>query len=162
MKNSEAVIFLDIDGVVNTINSEAKQFSSEAVQVLNEIVREFSAKVVLSSSWKEFLSFPQLNELFQKNGAKFSISDKTPHYAGTYSVNASELTEEEFYMQMGEHEGRNEEIWQYIKSKEISCFVILDDLPFSNKFLSRHLVRTSIETGLLTSQKESIRKVLKH
>ena len=46
------LIFLDIDGVLLPFNSSEDTFSKTALNVLNEIVKQTNAEIVLSSTWR--------------------------------------------------------------------------------------------------------------
>lgn len=53
------VIFLDIDGVLNT-NSD-RNISDEKLIFLSELVSKTGAEIVLSSSWRNWWNHPKLN-----------------------------------------------------------------------------------------------------
>ena len=59
------IIFLDIDGVLNTYNS-MDRFCPKAVSCLNEFVQESGAKVVISSSWRLSWKIEEMREYFVK------------------------------------------------------------------------------------------------
>ena len=141
------VIFLDIDGVLNTsetfrrrrINYEkTKKWDLEIdlhrVARLKYIINMTGAKVVLSSSWRLFGDFKngefitksnqlkQLLEIFSSFG--ISIYDVTPHI--DYGSN------------------REEEIKKWLMGKDIESFVIIDDeTSFLMEFCNKELVKTS-------------------
>lgn len=51
------VVFLDIDGVLNTLRSmtaqkKSRPFDREAVAALNRLLRETGARIVVSSTWR--------------------------------------------------------------------------------------------------------------
>ena len=54
------VIFLDIDGVLNT-NSD-REISDDKLKLLSELVSKTGADVVLSSSWRYGWNQPKLNQ----------------------------------------------------------------------------------------------------
>lgn len=53
------IIFLDIDGVLNT-NSD-RNISDEKLIFLSELVSKTGAEIVLSSSWRNWWNHPKLN-----------------------------------------------------------------------------------------------------
>lgn len=66
------VVFLDIDGVLNTLAlcsqpGGRERFSPAAVMALKEILKRTSAKIVISSSWREDVAH-RIPVAFQKNG----------------------------------------------------------------------------------------------
>ena len=154
------VVFLDIDGVMNVIGQQSDVFTKDAVRVINELGREYDAKIVISSSWREVWTFSALKDLFIKNGVTTEIIDKTPVYCGDYSMSSIDLSEMGFYEQMGEDEGRNKEIMSYVRKMGIDNYIIFDDLPFSNEELKEHLVLTNWDTGLNFGYWNQIQKII--
>lgn len=53
------VIFLDIDGVLNT-NSD-REISDDKLKLISELVSKTGADVVLSSSWRNWWNNPKIN-----------------------------------------------------------------------------------------------------
>jgi len=123
------IIFLDIDGVLNSDRfyrerAKSKQnhirylseFDPECIELLNEIVKQTGAKIVVSSTWKA-LGVDKLKEIFRLVKFKGEIIDITPslHYDGMVRGNEIHLWME-----------KNKEIigcdyWAY------KDYVILDD-----------------------------------
>ena len=139
------VIFLDIDGVLNTSETfmkrrieyeKTKKWNTEIdlfrVARLKYIINMTGAKVVLSSAWRltgifengEFISkntnlFKLLN-IFESFGIR--IYDVTPHLDSK----------------------RGEEIKKWLKGKDIESFVIIDDeTSFLMEFCNKELIKTS-------------------
>ncbi len=67
-------LFLDLDGVivVGWVNSKFHldwktkfmKFDAKAVQVLNEILEETGAEIVLSSDWKNHFTLQEMRDIF--------------------------------------------------------------------------------------------------
>jgi hypothetical protein len=91
---NEKLIFLDIDGVLNSelfykIRSEDELYKIEgyplceidpsAIEKVNKIIRKTGAKVIISSSWRIGRSIEYFQELFNKKGFIGTISGLTPH-----------------------------------------------------------------------------------
>mgnify|MGYP002360174241 FL=1 len=81
------IIFLDIDGVLalafgsmNRNNKwDAYPFDRKAVKVLNKILKETGAEIVLSSDWKHHYGMKALSEIFlELNGVIKAPIDVTP------------------------------------------------------------------------------------
>ncbi len=151
------VIFLDIDGVLNTsqtfidIHNEfiktgkrRIEIDLDKVQLLKEIVEITGAVIVLSSSWRSFGKMENgiykpcndkmvaLIELFDRYGLE--IYDVTPN---------------------DDHRIRQNEIYAWLKGKKIDSFVIFDDDSYDlQDFLHKELIKTSI-----TSDDEMIRNM---
>jgi len=71
------IIFLDIDGVIATSQCwgkgndnkwDAYMFDPKCVAVLNFILKETGAEIVLSSDWKSHYTLFEMNEIFAHNG----------------------------------------------------------------------------------------------
>jgi hypothetical protein len=52
MKHNK-IIFLDVDGVINTVKHHFSKFDEECLERIRRIITETGAKVVVSSSWRE-------------------------------------------------------------------------------------------------------------
>ena len=137
------VIFLDIDGVLNTEayreNPDVDYFEAPISEIhmclLEYLVKQTDAKIVLSSTWREYWKKGKtqsdpfgvyINKLFSKYGLE--IYDKTP-----------------------ELRDRSDEIdaWKKLHQGEVESYVILDDFDFEwSQENEKHLVKTTDENGL--------------
>jgi len=83
------IIFLDIDGVLNSdtweesdehINGKYPEnmFDPKAVNLLNKIIKETGAKIVLTSTWRLKYSLVEMTKLFIKIGLKCDLIGCTP------------------------------------------------------------------------------------
>ncbi|MFK7783904.1 MAG: HAD domain-containing protein [Crocinitomicaceae bacterium] len=83
------IIFLDIDGVLNSDTWEKTEsyrngtypenmFDPVAVRLLNKIIERTNAKVVLTSTWRLKFSLFEMNQLFIKVGIDCDLIDFTP------------------------------------------------------------------------------------
>ena len=132
----EKVIFLDIDGVLNTSFTKYRDevLDDFRLDYLAKIVNKTRAKIVLTSTWrynisKNFFSFKAYNNSTKKlikslkeRGLKISaLLPDTPNNR------------------------RAEDILEYIKKHNIHTFVILDDELFNydSLNLTNNLIRTS-------------------
>lgn len=150
MKNK--VIFLDIDGVLNTEswrNSTEEYFekpiSEEKMPLVKYIVDVTGSKIVLSSSYRQYWNEgaqqasktgKYFNEIFAKYGMK--IHSKTRWLPG----NNRRLEIEAW---IGEHDS------------QISNYVVIDDIDYG---FDEHFVKTSDETGLDEEACERAIKIL--
>ena len=133
------IIFLDVDGVLNCIEY-VKQFGKFGfivdpvrMEYLKEIVENTGAKIVLSTSWREYWDKNMINckEIGFKITETFLeydlfIYDKTPY------INFE----------------REREIKAWLDSHDtIANYVVLDDLEMDTDFLDGHFVMTHNENG---------------
>lgn len=139
------IIFLDIDGVLNTSYSRQKNVSVDEFRLsyLAEIVKGTNAKIVLTSTWRYNLkrtffgfkafsnSTKTLLNLLKKHDLK--INDTLPDTP---------------------NDQRALDIANYVKNNKITNFLILDDEVFDyNSYnLSSHLLQTYFNRG---SEEES-------
>ena len=162
------IIFLDIDGVLNSLNYFIERHPKvlelyahedydnnallkmkrlmldidiKKLNILKEIVEETNSYVVVISSWKSLGTFPYvMNKLIDMG---IPIIGKTDDY----------------------NSNRGEGIKRYIKENNIENYVILDDEIFEDydEEILKHLVKTSFyEDGLEVKHKEkAIKKLIK-
>lgn len=135
------IIFLDIDGVLNSARYDRQRGEKDGnidesrLALLSELVKETSAEIVLSSTWRKHWdnddsasddTGKELNRVFEKYGLK--ISDKTPVF---------------------KKDDRPKEIREWIKEhfEEIERFVIIDDTFGGFEELEPNLVKTDFGIG---------------
>lgn len=126
------VIFLDIDGVLNSdiwYKKQAAQkkasmnlndhLDKEAIRLLNKIITQTNANVVLSSTWRKHYALEEIQAIFDNKGFLGHIIAKTPDLVG-----------------MNEYFTRGNEILKWCKENEALLgkkyvdfkeYVILDD-----------------------------------
>jgi hypothetical protein len=162
------VIFLDIDGVLNSesyvLKLEAKhrqlghtdpaprcdcfklyrQIDPDAIARLNRLVAVTEAKIVISSTWRKLFDPPELRRTLEEHGLVAEIVGETPDGANDPELRAS-LRDD----QLAQHRVfRGNEIDHWLKRHpEVDRFVILDD--GSDMLMHKNrLVQTDCEDGL--------------
>jgi len=172
------VIFLDIDGV---LNSEAflrkldaqhralehkttcecyrleNQIDGEAIARLNRLVAETGSKIVISSSWRKLLDPPELHRVLAGHGLVAEIVGETPD--GWDDAIRFDMKME--YGLDGDRLFRGHEIdfWLRYTGKDVDRFVILDDGSDMAMHKNR-LVQTDCEEGLLDEHVELAIRVM--
>ncbi len=132
------VIFLDIDGVLNSRAYDRKRNWNEQTDIdetrlplIKEIVDATEAKIVLSSTWRQHWDKDKsrcdadgryINETFSKFG--LSIFDKTPDL-GITALRRDEIDK-----------------WLKENGQDIEAYVIIDDYRYGWGELSEHFVKT--------------------
>jgi hypothetical protein len=144
------VIFLDHDGVIclstewggrhkkqrkmgrklsqsiESLPVEARfdNFNKKAIDVLNEILEETNAEIVVSSDWKKWASVEEMGEYYESQGIK-----KKPI---SFTKNLSECDVPQNFIwsrQWDLEQTRSLEIKQYLKdNSQITHWVAIDDL----------------------------------
>lgn len=123
------VIFLDFDGVLNSHSGYAKRdyekifikyaysIFEEHIEALNWLMKDLEdVKIIISSTWRKFLSLDEIKELMIEKGFKYpeTIYSTTP-FVGS----------------------RTEDIRTYLNENNVEDYVIIDDkklLSFYDKF----------------------------
>jgi len=146
-----SILFLDIDGVLNTQSGAShpgarEEFSQAAVLALSAILDETGCRIVISSSWREDL-MDRIPVVFEKNG----LGGYTDRIIGETPV----------IREVDECIRRGEEIaaWLDANPRAWSRFVILDDDTVAAEQRAFH-VRTNMETGLTCAQAVEARRIL--
>lgn len=132
------VIFLDIDGVLNSEEFErknpnvprARSICKKAVKRLNWLCNAGDAVVVISSSWRKLFDLRSIYSVLRDHGFTGLIVGKTPDFA-----RRSRAEFEELYRRAGNFE-RGHEIVEWIRAwpldgptdpDRVEHFVVLDD-----------------------------------
>jgi len=103
------VVFLDIDGVLAPIHRWDRygDLDPGCIRVLNEIVADAGADVVVSSTWRHGKTVTELQEMLEAAGFIGRVIDKTP--AGVPGA------------------GRSDEIASWLAEHAVGGYVIIDD-----------------------------------
>lgn len=161
------IIFLDIDGVLNSElwNQKHKAeidrgilVDTEKIRLLSKLIKTTGAKVVLHSGWrfwfyKTFLPVRKeskiLIELLNKNNIAFF--DFTP-----------DLTTEEIRKSKKFSIVKPDEILLWLKSHtDVSSWIVIDDLDLNNEIISKHQIIPDSKTGLTIFDLKKAIKLLK-
>lgn len=123
------VIFLDIDGVLAPIHRWDRygDLDPACIRVLNEIMAEGGADVVVSSTWRHGKTIAELQDMLHAEGFTGCVVDKTP-------TNIPGAT-------------RGDEIAAWLAEHAVGGYVIIDDHADMGE-LCTHLVQTHPARGL--------------
>ena len=152
------VIFLDVDGVLNTPSSESRcgeyiGIDDEKVEKLKKIVEKTKTEIVLISTWKKYwrkeeklkplqdYSANYLDEKLAKQGLK--AIDKTKDKAD------------------GRYLSRGESILEYVYRNNVENYIILDDCQFDydGLGLTDYFIKIKQTEGLTEAQTEKACKI---
>ena len=143
MENKETfdkVLFLDIDGVLNSskffdsLNDEEaswKEIDEEAVKILQRIKEETDCKIVMTSSWRN--GWNELRRYKMYRYARKVMKDHGFIFDKWYSL-----------LPGYDYGGRAEAIAEFIYDNEVKNYVILDD----QDMLAPYLILTNGAVGL--------------
>jgi len=179
------VIFLDIDGVLNSESFGHKldakhvqlghdpahrkrdttcscfalenQIDDAAVGRLNRLVAQTSAKIVISSSWRKLFDLSELVAILSAHGLVGEVIGMTPNAF-------DEATRTDMKMEYGSdgdrlYRGHEIDYWLRYQGEGVTQFVILDD-DSDMVMHKRRLVQTDSDIGLCDEDVELAIRVL--
>ena len=163
------VIFLDIDGVLNTerqhdrcVNLGADQvdnfgyaFDPVAVANLKRIVDETGADIVISSSWK-FWGLSTMQKLWVNRELPGKLIDVTPNNVSDEMLLSVDLD----LMELPAGKGSEIKEWLETKGQQVTHYAILDDLPDMLPEQQSHFVQTDPRVGITKDDAEKIIEIL--
>ena len=154
-KLMKKIVFLDIDGVLNTerwytqMNKSTPKdrfgyaFDPVAVDNLYKIIAGSDADIVVSSSWKCF-GLNGIQEMWKERNLPGNVIGVTPNTISDemlLNMNLDELDEVAI-------RGREIEEWLSLHGKNVDNFVILDDIDSFLTSQKTHLVLTNPIVGI--------------
>lgn len=126
------VIFLDIDGVLNSADTMAEGIHLDPAKViiLREIVDQTNAMIVISSTWRFQYSIKEMGDLLYRTGFRGAhrVIDSTPKSKDG-------------------HRGSEIETWLNDRN-DVEKYVIIDDSSDFFDYQKKNFVQTKWETGL--------------
>ena len=167
MKEEKKVIFLDIDGVLNTKDWHCRMtkdtpqdefgfaFDPAAVSNLAHIIDETGAEIVISSSWK-FYGVPKLREMWEIRSLPGSILDITPNTVSDDILLNANLEE----MELGVCRGNEIKEWLSRHKGEVSNYVIIDDFDDLLPEQDNHSVITNTLIGITEQDADKAIRIL--
>jgi len=145
-----AIVFLDIDGVLNNASWEGMDvpFSCDPVNVrcLNELLADTGAQVVIISEWRRLISWARLCEILERFGVCAAFYSKTPviERDGPHDLRPPRGYEVDAWLRQHQFEG---------------TYVILDDRGDHQPHLHR-LIQTDPRHGLIEEHIERAMRLL--
>lgn len=138
-----SIIFLDIDGVLVTMNSVSPfVFDPKCVKKLNVILKETDADIVVSSTWRVIEPIERLIKKFKVEGVEGRIISITPVLNGDDNSRGNEIAK---WIQENNFKGK---------------FIVIDDDSDIEPF-EKVWVQTTWENGLTDSNVEQAIHLLK-
>ena len=147
------VLFLDIDGVLNTdrqhwhcqmngitpVDEFGYEFDHKAVVNLATILEETDAEIVISSSWK-FLGLQTLQKMWKDRNLPGSILDITPD---------------------GDNKGWEIGEWLLKHESQVSGYAIIDDENDMQPEQQEHFVQTNSQFGITLKDADRVMTILR-
>jgi hypothetical protein len=144
MSRKNIVIFLDIDGVLNNEqvlknNGALGALDSACLRLLDKLVENTGANIVITSTWRLGHSLYWLQHMFERNGF---------HYPERMIGTTMNLS----------GKPRRDEINLWLKQVPVDAFVIIDD--DGDASIDGHFVCTSFSTGMTGEHCDKAEKLL--
>lgn len=135
------VIFLDVDGVLNSVADKwSTELSTEShLLLLKQLVDTTGAKIVLSSSWRKIPSLLSVLEA-KLQSLGLSIYSSTRSVPGTRGIEIKD--------------------WLTHSGEDIEQFVILDDDSDMDEYTNTNLVHTRASIGLQPDDVAKAKEIL--
>ena len=145
------VIFLDIDGVLNTPSSESRcgeyiGIDDEKVKILKKIVEKTKAEIVLISTWKKYWRKEEKLKPLQDYSANYL--DEKLAKQGLKAIDKTKDKANGLYL------SRGESILEYVYRNNVENYIILDDCQFDYDGcdLTDNYIKTNQIEGLSEQQ----------
>ena len=163
------VIFLDIDGVLNTerqhdhcveaglayADNFGYAFDPVAVANLKRIVDETGADIVISSSWK-FWGLSTMQKLWANRELTGTLIDVTPNNVSDEMLLSVDLD----LMDLPAGKGSEIKEWLETKGQQVTHYAILDDLPDMLPEQQSHFVQTDPRIGITEDNANRVISIL--
>ena len=161
------VLFLDIDGVLNTKwwytqmdrntpkDKYCYAFDPNAVSNLKKIIDETGADIVISSSWKSF-GISELEDMWQDRGLPGKLIGITPNTVSDEMLLNADLDN----MELFSIRGTEIKEWLTKHGKHVSHYAIIDDMDNMLTEQRLHFVKTDPEIGITVEDAEKAIMIL--
>lgn len=163
------VIFLDIDGVLNTerqhnrcveaglayVDNFGYAFDPVSVANLKKIVDEVGADIVISSSWK-FWGLSTMQKLWTNRELPGKLIDVTPNNVSDEMLLSVDLD----LMELPAGKGSEIKEWLETKGQQVTHYAILDDLPDMLPEQQSHFVQTDPRIGITEDDADRVISIL--
>ena len=163
------IIFLDIDGVLNTerqhdrcveaglayVDNFGYAFDPVSVANLKRIVDETGADIVISSSWK-FWGLSTMQKLWASRELPGKIIDVTPNNVSDEMLLSVDLD----LMDLPAGKGSEIKEWLETKGQQVTHYAILDDLPDMLPEQQSHFVQTDPRIGITKADADRVITIL--
>ena len=164
-----SILFLDIDGVLNTerqhdrcvnegivpVDNFGYAFDPEAVANLKRIVNETGADIVISSSWKLW-GLDAMQRMWTRRGLPGKVIDITPNTESDEMLISIDLS----YMDIPAIKGSEIKEWLSSNGQQVPQYAILDDLPDLLPEQESHFVQTDPRIGITEDDAEQVISIL--
>ena len=143
------VIFLDIDGVLNSKeflkNNQNEVIDRSSVSILKKVIDKTGAVIVMSSGWRLWFD----DNMMPEDGYSQCLYDILCEFDIKLFGKTPDFSTNEI---------RTKKTFSHVKAKEITAwlsehknfdkYVVLDDLLLKSEEINSHLIRTNAQVGI--------------
>ena len=162
----DRVIFLDIDGVLNSKFwdnshsheiSEGKLVDLDKVKLFADLVKRTDSKVILHSGWRMWFDEDMKPLRHEAEFLVTALKNEGVHILGV----TPDLTTEEMRRTKKFSLVKAQEILTWLKdNSSFTKWIVIDDLDLHNDEIRSHQIQTDAEFGLLEEDVENAVKML--
>ena len=163
------ILFLDIDGVLNTerqhdhcveagkayVDNFGYAFDPVAVVNLKKIVDETGADIVISSSWK-FWGLSTMQKLWARRDLPGQVIDIAPNTVSDELLLSVDLN----FMELPAGKGSEIKEWLSDNGNQVTHYAILDDVPDMLPEQQSHFVQTDPRVGITEDDADKVISIL--
>ena len=152
------VIFLDIDGVLNSEgflkNNPKETIDRNSVSILKTIINKTGAVIVMSSAWKLWFD----DNMMPKERHSQCLHDILGEFDIELFGKTPDFSTEEIRRNKTFSHVKAKEIIAWLRANEIfDKYVVIDDLDLKSEDINNHLVRTNGHLGI--TEEDAIRVI---
>lgn len=148
------VIFLDIDGVLNSKlwnDNHQKEISNgilidvEKIKLLSLLIKNSGAEIILHSGWKYWFDSDLKPLCREAERLQFSLNEEGLKIAGVTPDHATEEIRQSKRFSLV----KAGEILAWLsENKDVTKWIVIDDLDLHNEEIEKHQIRTDANNGL--------------
>jgi hypothetical protein len=143
------VIFLDIDGVLNSEeflkNNQSEMIDRNNVSILKSVIDKTGAVIVMSSGWRLWFD----DNMMPRDGYSQCLHDILYEFDIKLFDKTPDFSTEEIRTKKTFSKVKAKEIIAWLSDHEtVDKYVVLDDLNLQNEEINSHLVRTNAQVGI--------------
>lgn len=152
------VIFLDIDGVLNSQNflqnNKTEPIDRRNVSVLKNVIDKTGAVIVMSSAWRLWFD----DNMMPTKGYSQCLYDILSEFGIKLFAKTPDFSTEEIRAKKTFSHVKAKEILAWLsENQRIDKYAVIDDLDLINEEVNAHLVRTNGQVGI--TEEDAVRVI---
>jgi hypothetical protein len=152
------VIFLDIDGVLNSEkflkNNHGEAIDRINVSILKNVIDKTGAVVVMSSAWRLWFD----DNMMPREGYSQNLHDILSEFGIKLFGKTPDFSTDEIRINKTFSHVKAKEIIAWLnENQSVDKYAVIDDLDLRNEEVNAHLVRTNGQVGI--TEKDAMRVI---